>query len=94
MARELAARGYAVERWRLDPEELRAARGFSPVDGVDYANALAVVGTLRAGLAGGRSLILQGHIDVVPAGPATCGRTRPSIRGQARAGSMAGVRPT
>ena len=67
MARELAARGYAVERWRLDPEELRAARGFSPVDGVDYANALAVVGTLRAGLAGGRSLIVNCHVDVVPA---------------------------
>ena len=30
MARELAARGYAVERWTLDPEELRPARGFSP----------------------------------------------------------------
>ena len=33
MARELAARGYAVERWTIDPEELRPARGFSPVDG-------------------------------------------------------------
>ena len=36
IARELTGRGYAVERWVLDPEELRAARGFSPVDGVDY----------------------------------------------------------
>jgi len=69
MARELAARGYAVERWTLDPEELRPARGFSPADGVDYSNALSVVGTRRASAPGGRSLIINGHVDVVPAGP-------------------------
>ena len=55
MARELAARGYAVERWRLDSEELRGARGFSPVDGVDYRNALSVVARCaRAPRAGAR----------------------------------------
>ena len=69
IARELAARGYAVERWTIDPEELRPARGFSPVDGVDYTNALSVVGTLRASAPSGRSLIVNGHVDVVPAGP-------------------------
>jgi acetylornithine deacetylase len=69
VARELAARGYAVERWTIDPGALRQARGFSPVDGVDYANALSVVGTLRAVAPRGRSLIVNGHVDVVPAGP-------------------------
>ncbi|HSA79182.1 MAG TPA: ArgE/DapE family deacylase [Geminicoccaceae bacterium] len=69
VARELAARGHAVERWTIDPEELRRAPGFSPVDGVAYGNALSVVGTLRAGAPGGRSLIVNGHVDVVPAGP-------------------------
>jgi acetylornithine deacetylase len=69
MARELAARGYAVERWTIDAEELRPARGFSPVDGVDYGSALSVVGTLRTSAPGGRSLIINGHVDVVPAGP-------------------------
>jgi acetylornithine deacetylase len=69
MARELAARGYAVERWTIDPEALRPARGFSPVDGVDYTNALSVIGTLRASAPSGRSLTVNGHVDVVPAGP-------------------------
>jgi acetylornithine deacetylase len=69
MARELRARGYAVERWTIDPEELRGLRGFSPVEGVDYGNALGVVGTLQAAAPRGRSLIVNGHVDVVPPGP-------------------------
>ena len=77
MARELRARGYAVERWTIDPDELRGRRGFSPVDGVDYGNALGVIGTLRAKAPRGRSLIFNGHVDVVPAGPLSMWRSPP-----------------
>jgi acetylornithine deacetylase len=42
--------------------------GFSPV-AVSYENAINVVGTHRPEQTKGRSLILNGHIDVVPTGP-------------------------
>ncbi|MBB4285303.1 ArgE/DapE family deacylase [Roseospira goensis] len=65
----LAARGYALDRWTLDVEAIRHHPGFSPVT-VDYGQALNVVGTHRPREAKGRSLILNGHMDVVPTGPA------------------------
>jgi len=64
----LRARGYALDRWTIDPEEIRDHPGFSPVE-VDYANAINVVATHRPERETGRSLILNGHIDVVPEGP-------------------------
>jgi acetylornithine deacetylase len=64
----LAARGYAMDRWAIDVEAIRGHPGFSPVD-VDYSNAINVVGTHTPGETTGRSLILNGHIDVVPEGP-------------------------
>jgi acetylornithine deacetylase len=68
MAAEMASRGYSVDRWRIDVDEIRALPGFSPVLG-PYEDAVNVVGT-RVGTSGkGRSLILNGHIDVVPEGP-------------------------
>ncbi|KAG1385001.1 hypothetical protein G6F59_017669 [Rhizopus arrhizus] len=42
--------------------------GFSPVAS-SYANAVNGVGTHRSRTRQGRSLILNGHIDVVPVGP-------------------------
>jgi acetylornithine deacetylase len=68
MARALRERGYAVDRWRIDVDELRHLPGFAPVH-ADYANAYNVVGAHRPRSAQGRSLILNGHIDVVPVGP-------------------------
>ena len=65
---EFRARGYALDRWAIDLEALRDHPGFSPVE-VDYANAINVVATHRPTHETGRSLILNGHIDVVPAGP-------------------------
>ncbi len=44
-------------------------RGFAPVMDTDYADAVQVVATLRAPQPTGRSLVLQGHVDVVPEGP-------------------------
>lgn len=79
LARELAARGYAVDRWAVREADIAALRGFSPVMDTDYATCLTVVGTRRAENPTGRSLILQGHIDVVPAGPAAMWSSPPFV---------------
>lgn len=64
----LAERGYEMDRWAIDVSEIESHPGFSPVK-VDYENALNVVGTHHPTEVKGRSLILNGHIDVVPTGP-------------------------
>ncbi|MDQ3549006.1 MAG: ArgE/DapE family deacylase [Chloroflexota bacterium] len=68
--REFAARGLCVDRWEPDPAELAPYR-----DHVGAIESMAgrpnVVG-VRAGSGGGRSILLNGHIDVVDSGdPAT-----------------------
>ena len=68
MFEAMAARGYAMDRWLTNPDDIRHHPGFSPV-AVSYENAWNVVGTHRPRGAMGRSLILNGHIDVVPTGP-------------------------
>jgi acetylornithine deacetylase len=65
---EMSRRGLAMDRWTIDVAEIEPHPGFSPVK-VDYANAVNVVGTHRPRAETGRSLILNGHVDVVPAGP-------------------------
>lgn len=62
------ARGYAMDRWTIDESAIKDHPGFSPVT-VSYENAINVVGTHRPRVETGRSLILTGHIDVVPTGP-------------------------
>ncbi len=64
----LSERGYAMDRWAIDVGEIEQHPGFSPVK-VDYTNAINVVGTHQPHEEKGRSLILNGHIDVVPEGP-------------------------
>lgn len=76
MHKAMAERGYALDRWRLDPEELKGHPGFSPV-AVPYDNAINVVGTHTPRQASGRSLVLNGHIDVVPTGPLDMWRQPP-----------------
>ncbi|MCW9041813.1 MAG: ArgE/DapE family deacylase [Pseudopelagicola sp.] len=68
MADALAERGYTVDRWQIDVDDIRHLPGFSPVLG-PYEDAVNVVGTHRSRTNTGRSLILNGHIDVVPEGP-------------------------
>ncbi|QFT96795.1 N-formyl-4-amino-5-aminomethyl-2-methylpyrimidine deformylase [Roseovarius sp. THAF8] len=68
MASELNDRGYNVDRWQIDLADIQHLPGFSPVLG-PYDDAVNVVATHRSRTARGRSLILNGHIDVVPAGP-------------------------
>ena len=64
----LRSRGLAMDRWAIDVADIESHPGFSPV-AVDYTNAINVVGTHRPREEKGRSLILNGHIDVVPVGP-------------------------
>lgn len=68
VAGELTDRGYALDRWQIDVADIQHLPGFSPVLG-PYVDAVNVVGTHRSKTQTGRSLILNGHIDVVPAGP-------------------------
>lgn len=67
MSDSLQDRGYSVDRWQIDVADIAHMPGFSPVIG-NYDDAVNVVGTHRA-RGTGRSLILNGHIDVVPEGP-------------------------
>lgn len=69
MAAAYAARGLAVDRWLIEMDQIRHLPGFSPVIG-DYEDAVNVVGSHTPRSHRGRSLILNGHIDVVPEGPA------------------------
>lgn len=64
----LRGRGYAMDRWAIDVDTIKDHPGFSPV-AVPYDNAINVVGTHTPKQASGKSLILNGHIDVVPEGP-------------------------
>jgi acetylornithine deacetylase len=68
MADLLRERGYEVDDWHIDQEELKDLPGYGPVE-TDFSRARTVVGTYRPANPTGRSLILQGHCDVVPAGP-------------------------
>jgi acetylornithine deacetylase len=69
IAREFAARGWSVDRYTLAEVPMQHLPQFSPVVDTDYSQAVQVVAAVRAPAQTGRSLILQGHVDVVPAGP-------------------------
>ena len=73
---ELKARGYTMDRWAIDVNDICHHPGFSPVT-VDYSNAINVVGAMRPANETGRSLILNGHVDVVPTGPDSMWTTPP-----------------
>jgi acetylornithine deacetylase len=68
MAQGMAKRGLSVDRWKIDIDDIKDMRGYSPAV-VSYDRAYNVVGTYRPRTIKGRSLILNGHIDVVPVGP-------------------------
>jgi acetylornithine deacetylase len=68
MARAYREAGLAVDRFKVELDAIKHLPGFSPV-AVSYDDAWNVVGTHRPRDGGGRSLILNGHIDVVPTGP-------------------------
>lgn len=68
VSKAMRERGLNTEQWAIDVDEIRDHPGFSPVT-VSYDNAINVVGTHRPKETTGHSLILNGHIDVVPTGP-------------------------
>ena len=72
----LRARGYEVDDWHLDLDDLKDLRGYGPIEH-DFSKARSVVGTYRPATNAGKSLILQGHCDVVPAGPLDMWETPP-----------------
>lgn len=76
MADELTSRGMDVDRWQIDVDDIAHLPGFSPVIGA-YDDAVNVVGTHHSTTRKGRSLILNGHIDVVPEGPLEMWDTAP-----------------
>ena len=65
VAEWLEADGLAVDRWQLDLDALAEHPDYSAE--VERDEALGVVGRLAGG-GDGRTLILNGHVDVVPAG--------------------------
>ncbi|MCL2428554.1 MAG: ArgE/DapE family deacylase [Alphaproteobacteria bacterium] len=64
----LRQRHYEVDDWHINADDLKHLRGYGPIEH-DFSRARTVVGTYRPSREVGRSLILQGHCDVVPAGP-------------------------
>ena len=68
LAEQLQDRGYKTDTWTIDVDDIAHMPGFSPVLG-NYDDAINVVATHQSRLRSGKSLILNGHIDVVPTGP-------------------------
>ncbi|UOM32592.1 ArgE/DapE family deacylase [Acuticoccus sp. I52.16.1] len=66
--RALGDRGYARDRFAMDPEAIARHPGGAPWSDT-HSEAPIVVGIHRPRAEAGRSLILQSHLDVVPAGP-------------------------
>ncbi|WP_159708604.1 ArgE/DapE family deacylase [Arthrobacter sp. 18067] len=64
----LSTRGFVIDRWELDPETISRHPGAGFIN-VPYQGMTNVVGTYEPAETTGRSLILNGHIDVVPVGP-------------------------
>lgn len=62
-------RGLAMDRFTMDREAIEAHPGGSKFS-AEHSDAPIVVGIHRPRAERGRSLILQAHVDVVPAGPA------------------------
>jgi acetylornithine deacetylase len=68
MARLFKEDGLGLDRWQIKIDDLKHLPGYSP-HSQDYDDAWNVVGAWRHSSPKGRSLILNGHIDVVPEGP-------------------------
>jgi acetylornithine deacetylase len=66
--RALRSRGYAMERFEMDADALARHPGGGAFT-QEHSRAPIVVGIHRPRAEAGRSLILQAHVDVVPAGP-------------------------
>jgi acetylornithine deacetylase len=68
MFREMRKRGLEVDRFEMNEQALLSHVGGAPVTS-EHSRAPILVGIHRPAKETGRSLILQGHVDVVPTGP-------------------------
>lgn len=66
LSKYMAGIGLDVDMWETDWEELKKHPGYRPVDR-GYENRPNIVATWK-GQGGGRSLLLNGHTDVIPVG--------------------------
>ncbi|MDX1509510.1 MAG: ArgE/DapE family deacylase [Woeseiaceae bacterium] len=92
ISEQLDERGFETDVWNIDVKDIAGLPGFSPVIG-NYDDAINVVGALRCASPRGRSLILNGHIDVVPVGPLDMWDTppfEPAVNGEWMTGRGAG----
>lgn len=64
----MGERGLSMDRWQIDPAQIDSHEGGSPI-AICYDDVTNVVGTYTPATNTGRSLILNGHVDVVPTGP-------------------------
>ena len=94
MRREFQRNGLRVHEFAIDEDKIRHHPGYSPSI-VSYEGRHNVVGVHQpAGPVRGRSLILNGHIDVVPVGTArmwTSPPFEPRARVLVRSGSPPGL---
>ncbi|MGI9415926.1 MAG: ArgE/DapE family deacylase [Hyphomicrobiales bacterium] len=76
MARAMRERGFALDRFEMDHGAIARHPGASQIS-EQHSQAPIVVGIHRPREETGRSLILQGHVDVVPTGPEDMWATAP-----------------
>jgi acetylornithine deacetylase len=69
LADYLTKMGLTVDSWETDWEKLKQHPGYTPVDR-GYENRPNIVATWK-GAGGGKSLLLNGHSDVIPVGDGT-----------------------
>lgn len=86
---EFKGRGWEIDRYTLADVDLQSVPGYAPMVDVEQDQSVQVVATVPSGNPGGRSLILQGHVDVVPAGPEALW-TEPPFGGVVRNGWLFG----
>jgi len=75
IAGKLEGMGLAVDVWEPDKEELKKHPAYVPTEG-EYQNRPNVVGRYR-GTGGGKSLLFNGHVDVIPPGSADAWEHQP-----------------
>lgn len=68
--RAMRERGYKLDRFEMNQDAIARHPGGAPFS-EEHSAAPIVVGIHRPRIETGRSLILQAHVDVVPAGPAS-----------------------